>query len=135
MNRKVLSIGNFLIFSFFLLIFSNQIAAQDKLVLVSKPEVEINYLGANEQYLNFEVKIPFDLANKLVFKITDENGVELFREFVNGKAYNKTIMVTRENYGQLDFVTISSTAQVNKKSYFIKSENIEVVNVTSKVTR
>lgn len=132
MNYKVLSVGSTLFFSFLFLIFSQQIKAQDKIAHVSKPEIEINYLGASDQFLNFEIKIPLEVANKLVFKITDENGVELFREFINGKSYNKTIMVTRDNYEQLDFVTITSAAQVAKKSYFIKSENVEILKVSSK---
>jgi hypothetical protein len=135
MNYKVLSVGSTLFFSFLFLIFSQQIQAQDKIAHVSKPEIEINYLGASDQFLNFEIKIPLEVANKLVFKITDENGVELFREFINGKSYNKTIMVTRDNYEQLDFVTITSAAQVTKKSYFIKSENVEILKVSSKLTR
>jgi hypothetical protein len=135
MNYKVLSVGSTLFFSFLFLIFSQQIQAQDKIAHVSKPEIEINYLGASDQFLNFEIKIPLEVANKLVFKIADENGVELFREFINGKSYNKTIMVTRDNYEQLDFVTITSAAQVTKKSYFFKSENVEILKVSSKLTR
>jgi len=135
MNYKVLSVGSTLFFSFLFLIFSQQIQAQDKIAHVSKPEIEINYLGASDQFLNFEIKIPLEVANKLVFKIADENGVELFREFINGKSYNKTIMVTRDNYEQLDFVTITSAAQVTKKSYFFKSENDEILKVSSKLTR
>lgn len=134
MNRKFSSIGSTLIFSFLCLIFANQLQAQEKLNVILKVDIEINYVGSTNEFLSFEVKIPQSAANKLVFKITDENGVDLFREFVNGKAFNKTIMVAREQYEQLDFTTSSENIQV-KKSYFIKSEIVEKVNVTSKTTR
>lgn len=134
MNHKVLSIGSSLFFTFLCLIFSNQLDAQEKFLNISKAEIEINYLGANNEFLSFEVKIPQSLANKLVLRIIDENGNELFREFINGKSFNKTIMVVRDNYEQLDFVTSTLHNQV-KKSYFIKSENIERLKVYSKLTR
>ena len=134
MNHKVLSIGSSLFFTFLCLIFSNQLDAQEKFLNISKAEIEINYLGANNEFLSFEVKIPQSLANKLVFRIIDENGNELFREFINGKSFNKTIMVVRDNYEQLDFVTSTLHNQV-KKSYFIKSENIERLKVYSTLTR
>jgi hypothetical protein len=108
--------------------------AQEKFLNVSKSEIEINYLGADNEFLSFEVKIPQSLANKLVFRIIDENGNELFREFINGKSFNKTIMVVRDNNEQLDFVTSTLHNQV-KKSYFIKSENVEKLIVFSKLTR
>ena len=134
MNRKFLSISISLFFSFLCLIFSNQLFAQEKFLNVSKSEIEINYLGADNEFLSFEVKIPQSLANKLVFRIIDENGNELFREFINGKSFNKTIMVVRDNNEQLDFVTSTLHNQV-KKSYFIKSENVEKLIVFSKLTR
>ena len=134
MNYKVLSIGSSLFFSFLCLIFFNQVSAQEKLSKISKAEIEINYLGSDNEFLSFEVKIPQSLANKLVFRIMDENGNELFREFINGKSFNKTIMVARDNNEQLDFVTSTLHNQV-KKSYFIKSENIEKLIVSSKLTR
>jgi len=134
MNHKVLSIGSSLFFTFLCLIFSNQLDAQEKFLNISKAEIEINYLGADNGFLSFEVKIPQSLANKLVFRIIDENGNELFREFINGKSFNKTIMVVRDNYEQLDFVTSTLHNQV-KKSYFIKSENIERLKVYSTLTR
>jgi hypothetical protein len=134
MNRKFLSISISLFFSFLCLIFSNQLFAQEKFLNVSKSEIEINYLGADNEFLSFEVKIPQSLANKLVFRIIDENGNELFREFINGKSFNKTIMVVRDNNEQLDFVTSTLHNQV-KKSYFIKSENVEKLIVSSKLTR
>ena len=134
MNRTFLSISISLFFSFLCLIFSNQLFAQEKFLNVSKSEIEINYLGADNEFLSFEVKIPQSLANKLVFRIIDENGNELFREFINGKSFNKTIMVVRDNNEQLDFVTSTLHNQV-KKSYFIKSENIEKLIVSSKLTR
>jgi len=134
MNYKVLSIGSSLFFSFLCLIFFNQVSAQEKLLKISKAEIEINYLGSDNEFLSFEVKIPQSLANKLVFRIIDENGNELFREFINGKSFNKTIMVARDNNEQLDFVTSTLHNQV-KKSYFIKSENIEKLIVSSKLTR
>ncbi len=134
MNYKVLSIGSSLFFSFLCLIFFNQVSAQEKLLKISKSEIEINYLGSDNEFLSFEVKIPQSLANKLVFRIMDENGNELFREFINGKSFNKTIMVARDNNEQLDFVTSTLHNQV-KKSYFIKSENIEKLIVSSKLTR
>jgi hypothetical protein len=134
MNHKVLSIGSSLFFTFLCLIFSNQLDAQEKFLNISKAEIEINYLGANNEFLSFEVKIPQSLANKLVLRIIDENGNELFREFINGKSFNKTIKVVRDNYEQLDFVTSTLHNQV-KKSYFIKSENIERLKVYSKLTR
>jgi hypothetical protein len=134
MNHKVLSIGSSLFFTFLCLIFSNQLDAQEKFLNISKAEIEINYLGANNEFLSFEVKIPQSLANKLVLRIIDENGNELFREFINGKSFNKTIMVVRDNYEQLDFVTSTLHNQV-KKSYFIKSENIERLKVYSTLTR
>ncbi|MCF8339546.1 MAG: hypothetical protein K9I82_01080 [Chitinophagaceae bacterium] len=134
MNYKVLSIGSSLFFSFLCLIFFNQVSAQEKLLKISKSEIEINYLGSDNEFLSFEVKIPQSLANKLVFRIMDENGNELFREFINGKPFNKTIMVARDNNEQLDFVTSTLHNQV-KKSYFIKSENIEKLIVSSKLTR
>jgi hypothetical protein len=134
MNRKFLSISISLFFSFLCLIFSNQLFAQEKFLNVSKSEIEINYLGADNEFLSFEVKIPQSLANKLVFRIIDENGNELFREFINGKSFNKTIMVVRDNNEQLDFVTSTLHIQV-KKSYFIKSENVEKLIVFSKLTR
>jgi len=43
-------------------------------------------------------------------------------------------MVVRDNYEQLDFVTSTLHNQV-KKSYFIKSENIERLKVYSTLTR
>ena len=134
MNRKFLSISISLFFSFLCLIFSNQLFAQEKFLNVSKSEIEINYLGADNEFLSFEVKIPQSLANKLVFRIIDENGNELFREFINGKSFNKTIMVVRDNNEQLDFVTSTLHNQV-KKSYFIKSENVEKLIISSKLTR
>ena len=134
MNRTFLSISISLFFSFLCLIFSNQLFAQEKFLNVSKCEIEINYLGADNEFLSFEVKIPQSLANKLVFRIIDENGNELFREFINGKSFNKTIMVVRDNNEQLDFVTSTLHIQV-KKSYFIKSENVEKLIVFSKLTR
>lgn len=134
MNYKVLSIGSSLFFSFLCLIFFNQVSAQEKLLKISKAEIEINYLGSDNEFLSFEVKIPQSLANKLVFRIMDENSNELFREFINGKSFNKTIMVARDNNEQLDFVTSTLHNQV-KKSYFIKSENIEKLIVSSKLTR
>ena len=134
MNRKFLSISISLFFSFLCLIFSNQLFAQEKFLNVSKSEIEIKYLGADNEFLSFEVKIPQSLANKLVFRIIDENGNELFREFINGKSFNKTIMVVRDNNEQLDFVTSTLHNQV-KKSYFIKSENVEKLIVFSKLTR
>jgi len=134
MNHKVLSIGSSLFFTFLCLIFSNQLFAQEKFLNISKAEIEINYLGANNEFLSFEVKIPQSLANKLVLRIIDENGNELFREFINGKSFNKTIKVVRDNYEQLDFITSTLHNQV-KKSYFIKSENIERLKVYSTLTR
>ena len=134
MNYKVLSIGSSLFFSFLCLIFFNQVSAQEKLSKISKAEIEINYLGSDNEFLSFEVKIPQSLANKLVFRIMDENGNELFREFINGKSFNKTIMVARDNNEQIDFVTSTLHNQF-KKSYFIKSENIEKLIVSSKLTR
>jgi len=134
MNHKVLSIGSSLFFTFLCLVFSNQLFAQEKCLDFSKVEIEINYLGSNNEFLSFEVKIPQSLANKLVFRIIDENGNELFREFIDGKSFNKTIMVVRDNYEQLDFVTSTLHNQV-KKSYFIKSENIERLKVYSTLTR
>ena len=134
MNRTFLFISISLFFSFLCLIFSNQLFAQEKFLNVSKSEIEINYLGADNEFLSFEVKIPQSLANKLVFRIIDENGNELFREFINGKSFNKTIMVVRDNNEQLDFVTSTLHNQV-KKSYFIKSENVEKLIVFSKLTR
>jgi len=134
MNHKVLSIGSFLFFSFLCLIFSNHLFSKEKCLNFSTAEIEINYLGADNEFLSFEVKIPQSLANKLVFRIIDENGNELFREFINGKSFNKTIKVVRDNYEQLDFVTSTLHNQV-KKSYFIKSENIERLKVYSTLTR
>jgi len=66
MNHKVLSIGSSLFFTFLCLIFSNQLDAQEKCLNISIAEIEINYLGANNEFLSFEVKIPQSLANKLV---------------------------------------------------------------------
>jgi hypothetical protein len=134
MNHKFSSIGITLILSFLSLIFANQSQGQEKINEVSKFDIEINYIGSTNEYLSFEVKIPQSVANRLVFKITDEDGVDLYREFINGKAYNKTILVARSHYEQLDFTTSSEKIQV-KKSYFIKSEIIEKVKVTSKTTR
>lgn len=106
---------------------SNTVDAQSQNVKSLPPDVFIRYAGSNKGEPLFQVQ--FDNKNKEVLdlSISDENGVELYRERVTQESFSKKFLVDIPDYDNLKlFLNLS-----NKKG----KEKTFVINSNSHVTR
>ncbi len=97
---------------------------------IEKPvSVEIRYTGSSSDFLDFTVAVRQTGDQKMVLRIKDENGQELYRENIGKRDFTKFIRVFRNDYSRLQFVVDTQDGQY-KKSFKIQSEILENVKVT-----
>ncbi len=82
---------------------------------------EISYVGNNSDFFKFEVNLKQPNSQKLLLRVLDENGIELYRETVISKEFSKLIKVTRNDYARLQFVVTGNGVNV-VKSFSINAE-------------
>jgi hypothetical protein len=131
MNVKV--VRNLLLLVLFSAVFSFVTVSAYAELPVTKAEksvsVEIKYTGSSPDFLNFSVAVHSTGNQKLVLRIKDENGHELYRENIGKRDFTKFIKVFRNDYSRLQFVVDTQDGQY-KKSFKIQSEILESINVT-----
>lgn len=94
----------------------------------------ISYVGNNSDFFKFEVNIKQPNSQKLLLRVLDENGIELYRESVISKEFSKLVKVTRNDYSRLQFVVSGNGTNV-VKSFSITAEvsdNFLIREVTNK---
>lgn len=82
---------------------------------------DIRYVGNNTDYFKFEVNLKQQNSQRLLLRILDENGIELYRETVNSKEFSKILKITRNDYARLQFI-VTGNGSSFKKSFSINAE-------------
>jgi hypothetical protein len=82
---------------------------------------DIRYVGNNSDFFKFEVNLKQLVGQKLLLRVLDENGMELYRETVNSKEFSKIVKVTRNDYARLQFI-VTGTGTSFSKSFSINAE-------------
>lgn len=70
----------------------------------SEATTDVKYVGNNSDYFKFDINVKQQASQKLLLRILDENGMELYRETANAKDFNKTVLIIRNDYPRLQFV-------------------------------
>lgn len=130
---KVKVVRNLLVLVLFSVIFSFVAVSASAEWPVIKTEktvsVEIRYTGSSPDFLNFSVAVHSTGNQKIILRIRDEYGHELYRESIGKRDFTKFIKVFRNDYSRLQFVVDAQDSQY-KKSFKIQSEILEKINVT-----
>lgn len=130
---KVKVVRNLLVLVLFTVIFSFvtvSVSAEWPVIKTEKiVSVEIRYTGSSPDFLNFAVSVHSTGNQKIILRIKDENGYELYRESIGKRDFTKLIKVFRNDHSRLQFVVDAQNSQY-KKSFKIQSEILESINVT-----
>lgn len=93
-----------------------------------QPVATIKYIGIQDEFYLFQVDYKQPSETRTTLRITDGNGVELFRTSFHEKVFSRRIKIAREGYKTLQFV-LDAKNQVISKTYAINSELVEKVEV------
>ncbi len=100
---------------------SNVSAQSSAVQQISETATDIRYVGNNVDFFKFEVNLKQTGSQRLLLRVLDENGIELYREAVNAKEFSKLIKVTRNDYARLQFI-VSGNETSYTKSFSINAE-------------
>lgn len=97
-------------------------SAQSSNLQGSETSAEIKYVGNNVDFFKFEVNLKQQNNQRLLLRILDENGQELYRENVNTKEFSKIVKFTRTDYSRLHFIVTGNNGVNYSKSFTINTE-------------
>ena len=87
----------------------------------TETSTDIKYVGNNTDFFNFEVNLKQQGNQKLLLRILDENGVELYYETVTTKEFSKVVKVPHNDYARLQFI-VTGKGTSYAKSFAINAE-------------
>lgn len=131
MNVKV--VRNPLVVALFAVVFSlisSVASAKDPVIKGDNAfSVEIKFAGSSPDFLNFAVAVRSTGNQKMMLRIKDEDGQELYRENIGTREFTKFVKVFRNDFSRLHFVVDGQDGQY-KKTFKIQSEILESIKVT-----
>lgn len=91
-------------------------------------DVQVKFLGANGDYLYFEVALQQHAKSRSNFRIRNEQGNELYAETIFDKAATRKLKIAKDEAEKLEFLYNTSRTEV-KKTLEIKIRVQEAIEV------
>lgn len=102
---------------------ATSVNAQSSAIQASaETSTDIRYVGNNTDFFKFEVNLKQQNGQRLLLRVLDQNGVELYRETVNSKEFSKIVKVTRDDYERLQFIVTGNNGTSFAKSFAINAD-------------
>jgi hypothetical protein len=94
----------------------------------AKSDVQVKFLGANGDFLYFEVNLQQALSSRSNFRIRNEQGNELYAETIFEKTATRKLKIAKDEAEKLEFLYNTGKGEV-KKTLQIKIRVQEAIEV------